>query len=282
MVIGRLLEAKEDDNGLYVKIELFNDPQIPEASRAYSLLKLGEIDSFSIGYKVVDADFIELEDGKGITLIKELILYEVSLVTFPMNEKAEVLVVKKEKFEMENEILELLREIKNQLDSKEEPTVETEVKTEEAPSEPAPEMEVKSEETPESPVEEEKGSCGPMDSEDEEEKKKKKPCKKEMCPSCGCELTVELEPAEEDSPEEEETEGSKSENVELTQAVENTLDLKKVEELIESAKAQVVSELLAKFDEFKNEMSVKSEIVEEKEPNLEDFISSLLNTDIIL
>lgn len=117
-IIGKLLEISENDNGLYVKLELFNDPSFPESAKAYKLLKMGEIFCFSIGYKVPVgmSEEVELGDGNYIRLLKEVVIFEVSLVTFPMNEKAEVTNVKKETNSlMSEQAVELLKEIKSLL-----------------------------------------------------------------------------------------------------------------------------------------------------------------------
>ena len=56
------------------------------------LMKNGAIDSMSIGYRTIDADF-EGPDAN-VRRLKEVELWEVSLVTFPMNEEAQITHVK--------------------------------------------------------------------------------------------------------------------------------------------------------------------------------------------
>lgn len=114
VIIGKLLEIKEDEKGLFVKIELFNDPLFPEAAKAYKLLKLGEIFCFSIGYGINPggSEIIELDDGEYIKLLKDLTIFEVSFVTFPMNEKSEVTNVKENNSLMSEQSVQLLKEIK--------------------------------------------------------------------------------------------------------------------------------------------------------------------------
>jgi HK97 family phage prohead protease len=80
--------ATETDQGLYVKgrilpTSLGND--------VYELLKAGAIDSMSIGYTTVDASY---DYDSGVRTLKELELWEVSLVTFPANEQARITNVK--------------------------------------------------------------------------------------------------------------------------------------------------------------------------------------------
>ena len=63
---------------------------VPQAQSAYDLLKAGAIKGLSIGYDVVK----ETLDSSGVRHLLELKLWEVSLVTFPMNQSALVTSVK--------------------------------------------------------------------------------------------------------------------------------------------------------------------------------------------
>jgi uncharacterized protein len=87
MPIGVYTKLEEREGGLYVEGKL-SDTQL--GRDAATLLKDGAIDSMSIGYIVKDADYNE----DGIRVIKDLDLFEVSLVNFPMNEKAVITQVK--------------------------------------------------------------------------------------------------------------------------------------------------------------------------------------------
>ena len=55
-------------------------------ARGAALIEAGAIDGLSIGYRTVTAE----KDGKGQRLLRELELWEVSLVTFPMLPEARV------------------------------------------------------------------------------------------------------------------------------------------------------------------------------------------------
>lgn len=85
-VIGVWDDASEDTKGLYLKGSFVKTQQGMEA---YELAKAGAIDTMSIGYSIVEADY----EAK-TRLIKEANLFEVSLVTFPMNEQAKIIAVK--------------------------------------------------------------------------------------------------------------------------------------------------------------------------------------------
>lgn len=82
------LELRDAADALYVKGRLLKD-EIPEAKTAYALLKAGVIKGLSIGYDTVK-DSVE----NGIRHLKELRLYEGSIVTFPMNEMATITSIK--------------------------------------------------------------------------------------------------------------------------------------------------------------------------------------------
>lgn len=139
-IIGQLLEAYEDDQGLFVSIKLIQHPRFGHAERAYVLAQLGEIDSFSIGYKVLE-DKEVYENGRKIRELIRVKFYEISLVTFPMNELAEFTQVKDEE-NMNEKILEAIQSLTAEVSLAlkalatpvapvEEATVIEEVKTEE-------------------------------------------------------------------------------------------------------------------------------------------------------
>jgi HK97 family phage prohead protease len=94
-IIGSFVETREDENGLYCKGRINLGTE--KGKEAYALLKAGDLDGLSIGYRVLDSETNE----KNVRVLKELDLYEVSLVTFPMNPKAQVSSVKSVKDELE-------------------------------------------------------------------------------------------------------------------------------------------------------------------------------------
>lgn len=87
-LIGVWDTAKETDAGLYVKGRFADTPR---GNEAYTLAKMGALDSMSIGYSTLDYDY---DPKTGVRTLKKLELWEVSLVTFPMNEQAKVTLVK--------------------------------------------------------------------------------------------------------------------------------------------------------------------------------------------
>jgi len=84
--IGITMEAKERDNGLFLKGKLpKNDTFV--TGRVIPQIEIGSINSMSIGFSMSRDDF-EIKDG--IRFIKKLDLHEVSLVTFPANRGAKI------------------------------------------------------------------------------------------------------------------------------------------------------------------------------------------------
>lgn len=89
-IVGVWESMVEDDKGLRVKGRVLMDLQL--GKELHALMKAGALDSMSIGYRTIDADF-EGPDAR-IRRITKLDLWEVSLVTFPMNEEAAITHVK--------------------------------------------------------------------------------------------------------------------------------------------------------------------------------------------
>lgn len=88
--IGVFSEMYEDEQGLYVKGRLLiEDDQL--AKRAHAHMKAGSLTGMSIGYVLKDYEY---DGGKGAFVLKEIQLWEVSLVTFPANDEARVAEVK--------------------------------------------------------------------------------------------------------------------------------------------------------------------------------------------
>ena len=86
-VVGRLLEAKETEDGLEIKSEIISGPDGDEVMRR---LKGGFIDGLSIGYEPKKWEYEQNDDAMfgRIRHIKEVKLYEVSLVIWGMNPNA--------------------------------------------------------------------------------------------------------------------------------------------------------------------------------------------------
>ena len=81
--IGVVTEATIDENGLYIKARITQD-----VDWVISAIKNGVLRAFSIGYKIKDNEFLEEETSDGrdyANIIKDLELFEISVVSVPMN-----------------------------------------------------------------------------------------------------------------------------------------------------------------------------------------------------
>ena len=76
--IGVIEAAQEDVRGLFIAGELNLETQ--RGAEAHALLAQGALTGLSIGFNVVTAE----KQARGERLLKEIDLWEVSLVTFPM------------------------------------------------------------------------------------------------------------------------------------------------------------------------------------------------------
>lgn len=102
--IGKIIVMKEDDYGLYIEAKM---SEATLGDDYYVMAKEGLIDEFSVGF--VSKQKEENEDG-GYN-IKEIKLYEVSMVTVAANDAAVVTDVKSEKLE---DMSKLVKQIDNE------------------------------------------------------------------------------------------------------------------------------------------------------------------------
>lgn len=76
--VGRMVEHKVDQKGLWIKA------RISQASgNIYKLIKDGILTAFSIGFKIVDAEYNQATE---LFVVKELELHEISVVSVPANQ----------------------------------------------------------------------------------------------------------------------------------------------------------------------------------------------------
>lgn len=86
--IGGYTKMKEDDHGLALEGKILTQAG-PMERRAYEHLKAKTIRGLSIGYSVSPGG-VEYDKEQGTYLLKQVKLWEVSLVTFPANPEAQV------------------------------------------------------------------------------------------------------------------------------------------------------------------------------------------------
>lgn len=83
-VIGKIDSLEEDEKGLKVVATLANEGRGREMG---ALLKMGALKEFSIGYKTINSEKTVI-DGEEVTLLKEVMLYEISVVSRAANDLA--------------------------------------------------------------------------------------------------------------------------------------------------------------------------------------------------
>ena len=88
MVLGKWLEIREDEKGLFVKGQLCLD--VEKSQEIYELLKNKSVTGLSIGFSIDKSAY----DVNGNRIIEKLSLFEISIVPIPCNEKAQITDVK--------------------------------------------------------------------------------------------------------------------------------------------------------------------------------------------
>lgn len=76
--VGRMVEHKMDSKGLWIKARISS-----AAEDVYKLVKDGVMTAFSIGFRVIDAEYNQAAE---VFLIKEIELHEISVVPVPANQ----------------------------------------------------------------------------------------------------------------------------------------------------------------------------------------------------
>lgn len=84
-------EAEEDEKGLRF-VATFDDTE--EAQKVRQLYKDGRLRKFSFAYDIKEEGLVTLEDGMKANELRELDLFEISAVTVPANDDADVVDVK--------------------------------------------------------------------------------------------------------------------------------------------------------------------------------------------
>lgn len=75
--VGRMVEHRVDSKGLWIKA------RISAAAKIFNLVKDNVLTAFSIGFKVVDAEY---DSASEVFMIKEVELVEISIVSVPCNQ----------------------------------------------------------------------------------------------------------------------------------------------------------------------------------------------------
>lgn len=92
LVLGRntahTLELRQDEHGLWGSILV--NPNDQDAMNLYSRVQRGDVDQCSFGFDIVSEDYDVRDDGSVHWTIKEVVLYEVSVCTFPAYKETNV------------------------------------------------------------------------------------------------------------------------------------------------------------------------------------------------
>ena len=90
-IIGKVDSIEDTDKGPLMTASFFNTPLAQEKRE---IVKSGVVFQFSFAYDVKDSAVVTLEDGTKANELRELDLYEVSIVPIPANPLAEVTDIK--------------------------------------------------------------------------------------------------------------------------------------------------------------------------------------------
>ena len=90
-IIGKVDSIEDTDKGPLMTASFFNTPLAQEKRE---IVKSGVVYQFSFAYDVKDSEVVTLEDGTKANELKELDLFEVSIVPIPANPLAEVTDIK--------------------------------------------------------------------------------------------------------------------------------------------------------------------------------------------
>ena len=104
--IGRICVLKEDDRGLYFEAVI---DDVERGNQAIKQLESGTLNQFSIGYSYV-CEKCEYDQERDAFIVKEVVLYEISVVSIGCNGETEYLGLKSES---EDPYEELMNEIES-------------------------------------------------------------------------------------------------------------------------------------------------------------------------
>lgn len=108
LVVGRTkastLTLSEDDHGLFGDILI--NPKDQDAMNAWERVNRGDVDQCSFGFEIVSEETDFRENGDVHWTIKDVVLYEVSVCTFPAYEETNVTARSKDAEEIRKKQLE--------------------------------------------------------------------------------------------------------------------------------------------------------------------------------
>ena len=75
------LTLREDEHGLFGTIRI--NERDSDAMNLYARVQRGDVTQCSFGFDIIREEFVENPDGSVLWILREVLLYEVSVVTFP-------------------------------------------------------------------------------------------------------------------------------------------------------------------------------------------------------
>lgn len=87
--IGVWLELREDAGGLFVRGRIL--PEVERGREVLALMRAGALDGLSIGFRAVEG---RSDSKTGVRRLSKIDLWEISVVTFPMQPEARISAVK--------------------------------------------------------------------------------------------------------------------------------------------------------------------------------------------
>lgn len=114
-IIGKVTEIYEDAKGAFFRAEFFDTARAQEIRKA---CLSGAVYQFSFAYSVKESGPIRLEDGKKANELRDVELYEISIVVVPANPRAVMTEVKGSKAERKRDALQRIDSIRAEEDFK--------------------------------------------------------------------------------------------------------------------------------------------------------------------
>lgn len=88
-ILGEILELREDDYGLFFRASINED--IAYCEEALNLIKRGLLSQMSYGFGYIMTDeAMQYDEERDALILNEIVLYEISLVTFSSDPKAQL------------------------------------------------------------------------------------------------------------------------------------------------------------------------------------------------
>ncbi|MBR3244182.1 MAG: HK97 family phage prohead protease [Parasporobacterium sp.] len=107
-IIGRVTDIGEDNKGAYFTAEFF---PTEKAQDIRNMVKSGVLWQFSFAYDVLSSGKVTAGDGSTVRELRELELYEISIVVVPANPRATITDIKKTFTEKKQELLRYIEEM---------------------------------------------------------------------------------------------------------------------------------------------------------------------------